>query len=241
MYNTNPYAPKARRLAVNDVRLDRYTVATAAAKYAVARSTIYRWIAKADPDHRVFIHTLSSRPHTHPHQLPKRTVDRCLALRQERGRCAPVLHAHLKAEGYTLSLSSVERILRRYHLTRKKKQASYDLPVPRPKALALGDLVQMDTIHYVRPDGSRFYLYTLIDLYSRIAFAWYAVTLSWQVSVKVALMAQAQLGQTIRMMQTDNGPEFRDAFASALRGQSILCRHSRVRTPNDNAHIERFN
>ena len=43
-----------------------------------------------------------------------------------------------------------------------------------------------------------------------------------------------------RMIQTDNGPEFKTGFKLSLSGQSIKLRHSRVRRPNDNAHVERF-
>ena len=35
-----------------------------------------------------------------------------------------------------------------------------------------GELVQIDTVHYVNPlDRSKIYIYTVIDLYSRMAYA----------------------------------------------------------------------
>jgi transposase InsO family protein len=40
------------------------------------------------------------------------------------------------------------------------------------------------------------------------------------------------------MLQSDNGPEFSTYFTEQIR---ITHRHTRVRKPNDNAHIERFN
>lgn len=39
-------------------------------------------------------------------------------------------------------------------------------------------------------------------------------------------------------MQTDHGPEFSSHFSERVK---IKHRHSRVRRPNDNAHLERFN
>ena len=37
---------------------------------------------------------------------------------------------------------------------------------------APGELVQIDTVHYVNPlDRSKIYIYTVIDLYSRMAYA----------------------------------------------------------------------
>lgn len=43
------------------------------------------------------------------------------------------------------------------------------------------------------------------------------------------------------MIQSDHGPEFSTWFTHALLRMRIGHRHSRVRKPNDNAHIERFN
>ena len=41
-----------------------------------------------------------------------------------------------------------------------------------------------------------------------------------------------------QMLQSDNGPEFSTHFTERVKTSH---RHSRVRRPNDNAHIERFN
>ena len=43
------------------------------------------------------------------------------------------------------------------------------------------------------------------------------------------------------MIQTDHGPEFSTRFTHMLKQKKLKHRHSRVRQPNDNAHIERFN
>ncbi|MGM3120162.1 hypothetical protein, partial [Bacillus cereus group sp. BC330] len=49
-----------------------------------------------------------------------------------------------------------------------KKTRTYP---PRPDVLAPGDLVEIDTIHITRPDNTRTYIYTAIDVYSRTAYA----------------------------------------------------------------------
>jgi len=238
-YNTNPYAPKARRLAVNEIRVHQARVSEIARRYGVARKTIYDWLRKAGPDHREFIPTLSSRPKTHPRTLDPRIVKRIVGLRIELKRSAPVLHEHLLAEGVSVSLSSVERTLRRLKLTRRKKQASYYEPLPRPKAEAPGDLVQVDTIHFVKPDG-RFYIYAVIDLYSRYAWAYYSPKIGQKISLKIVREAEERFGFRFKTVQTDNGPEFKDGFAIELSHRYIKVRHSRIRRPNDNAHVERF-
>jgi len=168
-------------------------------------------------------------------------VNRIIELRQTLKRCAPVIHKHLLLEGFSVSLSSVERTLRRCDLVRKKRQASWYTPLPRPASDAPGSLVQMDTIHFIKPDRSRFYIYALIDTYSRLAYALYCPKLSQMTSVQVVLTAQGYFGFPFKMVQTDNGPEFQHGFLTNLGRHRINLRHSRVRKPNDNAHIERFN
>lgn len=243
-YTSNPYASKARMQARNDVVYGRLNIQQAALKYGVNRSTIWRWVKKAKRMHlngNTYIWTESSAPHRHPNMLKPKVVNRIIELRQRLRRCAPVIHRHLLLEGFTVSLSSVERLLRRLGMTRKKRYASWYTPLPRPLPDAPGSLVQMDTIHYVKGNKSRFYVYTLIDVYSRLAYAGYYPKLSQQVSYEVILQAQKQFGFPFSMIQTDNGPEFRDWLQGALGRSRIKLRHSRVRKPNDNAHIERFN
>lgn len=240
-YITNPYVGKTRRLAVNDVVFRKLTYSKAALKYGVTKGTICKWVRKAGPDHREFINTLPSRPKHHPNQLPESTINRIIDLRTGLGRCAPVLHAHLKQAGFKVSLSSVERTLRRLGLTRRKKQASYYTPLPRPVSGCPGALVQVDTIHYVRPNTTRFYIYSLIDTYSRLSYAEYHQKLSQKTSLGVIKRAQKSFGFKFFTIQTDNGPEFRDYLDIELKRNKISLRHSRVRTPNDNAHVERFN
>lgn len=186
------------------------------------------------------IDTLPSRPKHHPNELKPEIVNRILELRRQYKRCAPVIHAYLKLEGISVSLSSVERTLRRHRLTRRKKQAKDYTPTPRPVANYPGALVEIDTIHFVYPDYSRTYIYAVIDLYSRLAYAEYHKTISARRSYQVVLNAQKYFGFVFSTIQTDHGAEFSPALKDLL-GRKITLRHSRIRKPNDNAHIERFN
>lgn len=240
-YISNPYAPKARKLAINMLKREKLTKAETARRYGVHRSTIGRWLKRATKHPMEHIATLSSRPHHHPKELSQHVVNRIIALRKKIKRCAPVIHAHLLSEGYCVSLPSVQRTLKRQGLVRRKRQARFFTPISRPKVEKPGDLVEVDTIHYVRPDYTRFYIYTLIDLYSRLAYASYSPILNQKTSISVIKQAQEELGFPFKVVQTDNGPEFRDYVNLALMSKYIRLRHSRVRKPNDNAHLERFN
>lgn len=241
-YTSNPHIGKTRRKAVNDVLYGRCSQAQAARYYGVARSTICKWIKRAPADHRIYIETRSSAPKRQARALPQEVVERIVQERLKHHRCAPVIHAVLKAEGVQVSLSSVERTLRRQHLTRKKKRrASFYQPQPRPVSDRPGALVQVDTIHFTRADYSRYYIVTVLDTFSRLAYAMYTPKLTQGVSLEAIKQAQEYFGFSFLMVQTDNGPEFKDYVMQKLGDLNIAMRHSRVRKPNDNAHLERFN
>lgn len=243
-YTSNPHASRARMQARNDVVYRALSCEEAARKYGVTRSTVWRWVRRAKELNIMgnsLIDTLSSAPKHHPNELAPEVVNRILDLRQELKRCAPIIHAHLKLEDIKVSLSSVERTLRRHRLTRRKRQAKDYIPIPRPVADFPGSLVEVDTIHFVYPNFTRSYIYALIDLYSRLGYAEYHPKISHQTSLKVILNAQRYFGFDFKTVQTDHGSEFSPSLSYLLKRRRIVLRHSRVRTPNDNAHIERFN
>jgi transposase InsO family protein len=242
-YTSNENAPQARLDAVKLVRKEGWTQERVAQFAGVSQGTVSKWCAKAT-DLRKPIPTESSRPDTSPDALPKELVVAIWKARvASRNRCALVVHDDLKDAGITVSLSSVGRILKRLGLTNKRsKWKRIHPPIPRPHAAYPGALVQMDTIHFVDWNtGQRFYIYTIVDLYSRWAYAEIHDKLSQAMSLKVALRAQAQAPFRFEMFQTDNGPEFQSYFRKMLATRQIALRHSRIRKSNDNAHIERFN
>lgn len=190
------------------------------------------------------IPTSSSRPHTNPHTIAAPVVERILELRYTLKRCAEVIWYYATTrEGLSVSLSSVRRILRRHHCFdgARKKRVRPDNP-RRPMVTRPGELVQTDTIHYVCPHtGRRRYVYTVIDLYTRMAYAEIHDHIGPGIAAKVIRRARARFGFAFVLVQSDNGPEFSHYFEDRLHTQGMQTRHSRLHRPNDNAHIERFN
>jgi transposase-like protein len=69
-YVTSPYAPRARREAVNLVIKDGWSAAAVARRAGVHRSTVGRWLRKAAHIHGgKFLYNQPSRPHTSPAQV----------------------------------------------------------------------------------------------------------------------------------------------------------------------------
>ena len=246
-YNSSPYAPRARRDAVNAVLRQGLTKAEVARRTGVHRATIGRWIARAaalDLAWCANIPTLKPVPRHHPKALSKETVAAIVSERLSSGRCGQIVHLELLDKGIDVSLSSVHRTIKRAGLSKDMMKWKTRRPrVSRPLVSSPGDLVEVDTIHFSRSDGSKFYVYTMIDLYSRGAFAECSLKCDEEASLAFIQKGRDYLGITIAMLQADNGPEFLLELERQLLllPEPIPMRHSRVKQSNDNAHIERFN
>jgi transposase InsO family protein len=238
-YSTNPHLPRLRARAVEMVRRG-HSMREVARHFGFDAATISRWNKKATPNGSWVIPTTSSKPHHHPKELSAVVVRRIVELRiQLKGRCAEVIHAQLKKEGITVSLSSVKRTLDRRLLTQKKsKWKKLHFQTSRPTPVNPGDLVQIDTVHIMQTEQKRIYIYTLIDLYSRWSYAWASEKLSTHNSIQFVYRASSKAPFRFQCIQSDHGSEFSKLFSKRIKA---VHRHSRIRTPNDNAHVERFN
>jgi len=210
--------------------------------FGVGSSAVSKWVKK-DKDLQLQgwrpIPTRSSKPKSHPNQLKQEMVMAIVNQRRKHNRCAEIVHRELFNQGIAVSLSSVKRTLDREGLLRKyspwKKFHRYS---SRPEVIKAGDLVQIDTIHIMKNEKERIYVYTLLDVFSRWTFAWVSERLSVVNSLKFVKLAQEQSSFRFQTLQSDHGPEFSKFFTKNIQ---ITHRHSRVRQPNDNAHLERFN
>lgn len=188
------------------------------------------------------IPTASSRPHSHPQTLSRKLVEVIVKKREEHNRCALVVHQELQRLGVVVSLSSVRRTLERTGLIRKRSPwKRWHSTFARPTAENPGDLVQIDTIHIHFRGKPIFYIYTLIDLFSRFAYAKVVWRINTHASLEFITEAQKIAGFSFRVVQSDHGSEFSSWFTEQIGVLGIAHRHSRVRKSNDNAHIERFN
>ncbi len=270
-YSSNPLLPKARADAVRLVVEDHLPIAIAARKSGIHRVTLWRWHKQwlelnqnvqltndNRPGRRAGVYgasswrlaactwripTKSSRPHSCKHAVADAVVDRISYYRRRYGRCAVIVHAYCGREGTKVSLSTVRRVLRRLgFVLRKRYNKKWRPPVERPRADKPGDLVQTDTVHlYDHATKQRTYLYTVVDVYSRWAYVEHHKRLSARLAAAVVQRGQTYAGFPFRMVQADNGPEYTREFEDTLRTNGSAVRHSRVRRPNDNAFIERFN
>ncbi|MEK7621570.1 MAG: integrase core domain-containing protein [Patescibacteria group bacterium] len=241
-YTKNPNLPRVRGQAVELIRRGKST-REVGRHFGFNQSTIVRWMKKARQTWGYgLIPTLSSRPKKHPRSLSREVVEAIIKERIGRRRCAEHVHHALKKHGVIVSLSSVKRTLDRCGL--RKKRSPWKRPhdyTERPEPAFVGALVEVDTILIIAPDGSRIYVYTLIDLFSRWAYAEVVEKIGVVASVEFIGRAKQVATFSFEPIQTDHGSEFSIWFTHALTAMKIKHRHSRVGQKDDQAHIERFN
>jgi len=242
MYTSNPNMPKVRMNAVRLVR-SGWGVRKTARYMGCSPGTITKWCSRAPLDSRIGIPTQSSRPHHSPKRIPQEIKDAIIAERLRHNRCGAVIQKVLENRSIKVSASTVNRVLDRgTFLKKKSKWKRLHRNTPRPLPEHPGDLVEIDTIHFLpywyRNDTTRWYVTTAIDVHSR----WVYVEVHERATAGTSLSFLRSLKQLapfeIKCIQTDHGSEFGRYFSL---NAGVRHRHIRVRKPNDNAHIEKFN
>jgi len=242
-YSNNPNLPSVRMEAVRLVG-SGWSIRRAAKHLGFSHCSVRLWL-KRKPGYnkykKLVIPTYSSRPHHHPQQLKPEIIEAIVQQRKKRNRCAEIVHRELSKQGINVSLSSVKRTLKRQGLIRTRSPwKRWHFSEERPQAVLAGDLVQIDTIHFVIGD-KRFYVYTLIDVASRWAYAKASSRINTYQSLRFIKEAMAFAKFRFKMLQSDHGSEFSVWFTEHVGKLGINHRHIRVRKSNDNGHIERFN
>jgi putative transposase len=237
-YTKDKNMPRIRREAAALVYRG-WSTRKVARHFGYSQSTVVKWFKKSKEIGYGLIPTKSSRPKSHPKQLNRDIVRKIIKIRLETKRTSEVVHQHLLNEGIKISLNSVRRTIDRHGLMKKRSPwKRYHPHQERPYPLKPGDLVQLDTVHRMISKKKRLYVFTLIDVYSRCAYAKAYEKMNSARSVLFVKEAQKYLSFNFETLQSDHGPEFGKWFIERTQRQH---RYTRIGKPNDNAHIERFN
>lgn len=237
-YTTNKNMPRIRRDAAELVRKG-WSARKVGRHLGFHHTAVMRWVRESRKIGHYPISTKSSRPKSHPKQLPHDMVVKIVDKRLAHRRYAEAVHRELLNDGVVVSLSSVKRTLDRNHLTKKKSPwKRYHPHQDRPYPLRSGDLVQLDTIHRMMGPKKRLYVFTPIDVHSRWVYAKAYERMNAATSVHFVREAQKVASFRFTTLQSDHGPEFGMWFVSRIEKKH---RYTRIGKPNDNAHIERFN
>jgi len=228
-------------------------VTETAIKYRISRTSIYRWQMRYDGTIES-LYAKSHRPHSHPNQHTEeelRLIKRVWS--HNKGLGLVCLHMVLETKhGYTRSMCSLNRAMKRLGIGRKKQRKKKYIPKPYETPKVAGERVQID-VKYV-PNKClvkgmpKLYQYTAIDeatrIRCRVIFDEHS---NWN-SVRFLHYVRKKFPFEIKCVQTDNGTEFTNAllnpdnlseFEQYLKKENITHKRIRPATPRHNGKVER--
>ena len=108
------------------------------------------------------------------------------------------------------------------------------------KILYPGYVIALDTIEKQR-NGRRMYILTVIDIYTRTAYAIATKSHSSKTFAHFFFIIMQMFPYEIHTVLTDNGSEFKKNLSILLKEKNIIHYHTYPKTPKMNAHCESFN
>lgn len=222
--------------------------------FGIPPQTFYRWQARFEETN---LRSLEDRSHR-PLQVRSRTItpeeeQRVIQLRKAHLVYSKLKLAVLYREQYGTAISSwkIQKVIEAYRLyphpqratrtaaKRKRAQAKKRIAelTTQPRT---GFLLSLDTV-VVTWWGQRRYLLTAIDRFSRLGFARLYTTGSSLNAADFLRRLHELLDGRMVHVHSDNGSEFHKRFAEAAQDLHLTHWWSRVKTPTDNARLERFN
>ena len=236
---------------------DKYGVKCASRKYNKSRSYIYFWRKRWDGTEESLA-CQSRRPHSHPRQHTKEELELIRRMRRRNPNLGLTeLWYRLKQKGYSRTVESLYRCMRREGLIKPSIAKKKDPAKPYQKMTHPGERVQIDVKVVPRRCISdkelRLYQYTAIDEYSRYRILGAYPEQSTYSSadfLRRVVRIFARKGIKIECVQTDNGFEFTNRFSNSKRDIPTLfeaaaaelhIQHKRMKpyTPRHNGKVER--
>jgi transposase InsO family protein len=236
----------------------RQNVALTCRYFGISRQTFYRWQRRYEPQH---LSTLEDRTHR-PRRVRQPTwspelAEAVRALREENPRWGKdKLAPLLQAEGWTVSVSMVGRILTALQkhgqlhplappgVTRLRRRVARPYALRKPKDYPVtqpGDLVQVDTMDLRPIPGLILKQFTSRDRVSR----WDVLSVGRQATAAAATRfldaLQARSPYVIRAIQVDGGSACMAGFEQACPQRRIRLFVLPPRSPKLNGCVERAN
>ncbi len=238
---------------------ERHGTAATIEAFQVSKRTLQRWQSalRAGNGKLEVLNSQSTAPKRRRSRQTESWVrDQIVSLRTEHPRLGKEkLHALLKQDGYTGSVSTIGRILKDLKergvisntvkvsvsgktgrmIERKPKKTKYKQR--RPQSVRV---LELDTIvRFI--DGTKRYILTAVDTQTRTAFAGVYTNHGSKSASDFLQKCLAVIPDCPQHIQTDNGSEFAKYFADTAQQLNLTHYHTYPRCPKMNAHVERFN
>jgi len=225
--------------------------------FGINPKTLHKWLKRFDEVRLETLEEVSRKPH----QLRQKEINTVQRIRIRKLRKAHFRWGKMKLQkqykreyGEEISSWKIQKVIETDHLyfdhvqhkkqQRRKKQAQ-NKPKQRitqfVKEHKVHHLWHVDTVILTMTGGGYRYLLTAIDDVSKLAYAkLYKSHSSKQAADFLKRLHYLTEGEIINLHH-DNGSEFMLHFENACKALSLPQWYSRVRTPKDNAVLERFN
>ena len=256
--------PNSRRLLVDRILLEKWSVTAAAEAAGVSDRTAYRWLARWRADGQAGLADRSSAPKRIPHRTPTDRVRAIESLRRLRMTAAEI------AEILSMALSTVSAVLKRIGLGKRSRLEPPE-PPNRYERRRPGELVHLDIKKLGRisrrgaghritgkraPDRATVYgkqrhltgwefVHVCVDDATRLAYAEVLPDERGQTAAAFLRRAVAWLasyGIAVERVMSDNGACYRSRAHRRALGELGIRRHlfTRPYRPRTNGKAERF-
>lgn len=227
-----------------------------ASHFGISRKTFHKWKNRFNERNLTSLEEHDRAPeHTRTWEVTRCEEVRIVTLRKQHLKYGKKKLKILYSQAYHESITTwtIERVIRRHHLypnpvahakrvKRVRKEAA--TPVVRigdvPTPTTFGHIWHIDTV-ILWWYGKRRVIFTALEDLTKIGYARvYGSHASVHAADFLKRLRYLVDGQ-IDLSHQDNGSEFKGVFAEACQSLGIGQVYSRVRTPTDNAALERFN
>ena len=226
-----------------------------AAHFGICRKTLHKWLGRFDETN---LRTLEEKSKA-PNSVRQRDISpweegRIIKLRMSHIRWGKMKLQRLYIREHDEYISSwkIQKVIESRNLywdkqkmEKQRKKRLKGQPKNRitklPISKDINYLWHIDTVILTMTAGGYRYLLTAIDQVSKLAYARLYRTHHSKYAKNFLLRLEYLTDKGIINIHHDNGSEFAKDFTAACRELNLPQWYSRVRTPKDNAVLERFN
>lgn len=228
-----------------------------ASHFGVNPKTFHKWKRRFNEKHLTTLEEHSRAPkRTRQKEIGILQRERIIKLRKRNIRWGKMKlqRRYIKIYGEYISSWKIQKVIEEEHLYSDKKKARKNRAkrkrAQKQQKNRITEFVKENTVHHLwhvdtvvfsLTHGGYRYLLTAIDDFSKLAYArLYATHSSKQAADFLKRLHYVTEGEMINLHH-DNGSEFQKDFEKACQELSLPQWYSRVKTPTDNAVLERFN
>lgn len=185
-----------------------------------SKRSLERWLKVYREHGEAGLQPRSTRPKTQPNETPIRIKEKVLELRNEKHQCAQKIAWDLAAEGISIDVRTIGKILKVEGLTRKYRVRRITYKYVKA-LLQPGELMEID-VKYVphKLSGRRYFQYTAIDVATRWRYLQVFDEQAKHHAVKFLSEVRKRFSNEIKAIKTDNHSIFTNRHLGAYKSHS---------------------